>query len=277
MNQKILTDKAENILSGLTAYNEQLSAREVLSAAHNTNVDIRSVMIDPQYLDVIPDDILSEWREKFHKGAISNPNSRISYRTKHELGIPNSLQATPPHPSDSILLVGGPAGSGKSTVAKHIAAHFGLPLVDGDALHTEEAVRIMNQDESLDDEYRRNEWLPRLRAVVKNIQSEIHLPSVLVCSALSDDIRNDLQDAFSQHTTVFCYAPTNVLKERIKGRNHSFIPTEAPKFVQGQIEGLLQSQIPVQDDPNAILIDTNNGFNVTMNNALEHIKQRWES
>ena len=47
----------------------------------------------------------------------------------------NDDSSTPPPSSPRLIVIDGPAGAGKSTVARRLAEHFGLPLLDTGAIY----------------------------------------------------------------------------------------------------------------------------------------------
>ena len=51
-----------------------------------------------------------------------------------------------------IIAIDGPAGAGKSTVAKHLAAHFGVLNLETGAMNRAFALKALRSGVSLDDE-----------------------------------------------------------------------------------------------------------------------------
>ena len=88
------------------------------------------------------------------------------------------------------LVVMGVSGCGKSHVGALIAAQLGLPLVEGDAFHSEANRQSMQSGQALTDEHRMD-WLDELGA-------ELALRpggTVLTCSALKLAYRDRLRAA----------------------------------------------------------------------------------
>ena len=263
-------------ISDLVDFNEALSSREIMQAISEGGLELRRSFQENFIQSPIDDKTLREWDDRLDSGRKNN-TSRMQFRTRQILQESSSYQSTPPHATDSILLVGGPAGSGKSSVAKWLGGHFGVPVVDGDILHTDEAVLKMNNRQPIDNDYRLGQWLPRLDTTVKNIQRETYLPSIVVCSALNEDVRAGLRLLFGEYNTIFCYAPSSVLRDRVQKRNHAFIPADAPAFIEAQIDGMLKSQVPMKNDPHALLLNTNEDIASVRSTASTFAERRWEA
>jgi carbohydrate kinase (thermoresistant glucokinase family) len=92
-----------------------------------------------------------------------------------------------------IIVVGGPCGAGKTTVATAIAQKLNSPYIEGDTYHDPAAVAKMASSTGLTDEDRW-EWLRRLRTI--SSYSALQAPSgvvVLTCSALKKSYRDILR------------------------------------------------------------------------------------
>src|ERR1700682_6107159 len=50
-----------------------------------------------------------------------------------------------------IITIDGPAASGKGTIARHVAGHYGLPHLDTGLLYRGVAVRLLDRGHTLDD------------------------------------------------------------------------------------------------------------------------------
>jgi carbohydrate kinase (thermoresistant glucokinase family) len=92
-----------------------------------------------------------------------------------------------------IIVVGGPCGAGKTTVATAIAQNLNCPYIEGDAYHDKAAVAKMASSTGLMDEDRW-QWLARLRKI--SAYSALQAPGgvvVLTCSALKKSYRDVLR------------------------------------------------------------------------------------
>ncbi|HIG73727.1 MAG TPA: gluconokinase, partial [Bacteroidetes bacterium] len=80
--------------------------------------------------------------------------------------LPKSSAETPREGrSVRVLIVAGPAGSGKTTVGRAAAARLGWAFVDADDYHAADSLRKMARGEGLTDADRAP-WLARLAALV---------------------------------------------------------------------------------------------------------------
>ncbi len=138
-----------------------------------------------------------------------------------------------------VVIVMGPAGSGKTTVGRALAAALGWPYHEGDAYHPPENVARMRAGVPLDDASRAP-WLAALAAVVAG-----HLArgegAVLACSALRQAYRRALVPAGAPPGAVrfvYLHADDGLLARRLAERpGHFFAPA------------LLASQLAVLEPP----------------------------
>lgn len=135
-----------------------------------------------------------------------------------------------------VLVVMGPAGSGKSFVGARLAAALGWPFADGDAYHPPENVARMHAGLPLGDA-ERAPWLAALGALVAG-----HLargePLVLACSALRVAYRRALVPggaAWGAVRFVYLHAGPALLAERVAGRPGHFF---APALLASQLDAL---------------------------------------
>lgn len=117
--------------------------------------------------------------------------------------------------SEIKLIVMGPAGVGKSTVGKAVAAKLGIPYVDGDALHPAANIAKMSKGTPLSDDDR-DPWLA-------NIVAELGKGSVVVgASLLKRAYRHKVHEAVREVRFAQLAAPLHVLAQRIDDREHFF-------------------------------------------------------
>ncbi|EWC48672.1 hypothetical protein DRE_01894 [Drechslerella stenobrocha 248] len=139
-----------------------------------------------------------------------------------------------------IFIVAGPAATGKSTVAKGIAATYGLPMVEGDDLHSKENIEKMSQGQPLTDEDRWG-WLQEISSASLAAASpptsppeelgsaHPHPPGcITTCSALKKSYRDLLRDQLSVPGLavlrfVFLTASEEVLLQRIEERENHYM------------------------------------------------------
>jgi gluconokinase len=135
----------------------------------------------------------------------------------------------------TVIVLTGPAGSGKSTVGGRLAEALGWPFVEGDAFHPAENVAAMRAGRPLSDAQRRP-WLEALRAEIAR-----HLDAggsaVIACSALKRAHRRALVRAGAEARIRFVYlrASRAMLRQRLQARRGHFF---GPELLGSQLEAL---------------------------------------
>ncbi|EMD64580.1 hypothetical protein COCSADRAFT_357678 [Bipolaris sorokiniana ND90Pr] len=120
----------------------------------------------------------------------------------------------------------GPCGSGKSTIAKNLAGHFKASFIEGDDLHTVDAVTAMAAGTPLDDQIR-TLWLERLKQRALYTSTTLGYDCIfLSCSALKKSYRNQLRsfpnDDFDV-TFVDLQVEQEELVRRVKERKNHYM------------------------------------------------------
>ncbi|MEP6840850.1 MAG: gluconokinase [Bradyrhizobium sp.] len=130
----------------------------------------------------------------------------------------------------------GVSGSGKSTVAEHLAARLGWRYVDGDLFHPAGNVAKMSAGHPLTDEDR---W-PWLRAIAAEIDrlSTAGNRAVVACSALKRAYRDILVHGRDDVRIVFLEGTQDLIAKRLDARKGHFMPP-----------GLLDSQFRTLEPP----------------------------
>ncbi|KAI4612274.1 putative NRPS-like protein biosynthetic cluster [Alternaria metachromatica] len=125
-----------------------------------------------------------------------------------------------------VVVVAGPCGSGKSTVARRLGAHFKAPYIEGDELHTEEAIVSMAAGTPLND-VARAPWLARVRQrALDTVTKEDHERVLVSCSALKKSYRDEfriLVDEKIQVVFVDLQVEPEELVRRTKGRGGHYM------------------------------------------------------
>jgi carbohydrate kinase (thermoresistant glucokinase family) len=138
------------------------------------------------------------------------------------------------------VIVMGVTGSGKTTLGRRIALHFGVHFFDADDFHPRASIEKMVRGVPLDDADRAP-WLRRLAEVVESHPDG----GVLACSALKRAYRNVL-DPRSMVVWVHLACTPELALARLANRRQHFMPAS-----------LVQSQFATLEDPeNAITIDS---------------------
>ncbi|CAK7201510.1 hypothetical protein SEUCBS139899_004216 [Sporothrix eucalyptigena] len=145
--------------------------------------------------------------------------------------------------SAHVVVVCGPAGSGKSTVSQHLATDLDYVYLEGDDFHTREAVDKMRNGEPLTDADRWD-WLIRLReAVAKSLQKGA-LGVVLSCSALKKKYRDVLRVLAVRRPShvalqfVYLHVPESLLLARVEARTNHYMKAS-----------MVQSQVASEEPP----------------------------
>jgi gluconokinase len=135
-----------------------------------------------------------------------------------------------------VLVVMGVSGSGKSTIAEHLAAHLGWRYVDGDLFHPPANVAKMSAGHPLTDEDR---W-PWLRAIAAEIDrlAAAGERAVVACSALKRAYRDILVHGRDDVRIVFLDGTKDLVAQRLAARKGHFMPP-----------GLLDSQFRTLEPP----------------------------
>ena len=134
------------------------------------------------------------------------------------------------------LVVMGVSGSGKSTIAEHLASRLGWRYVDGDLFHPASNVAKMSAGHPLTDEDR---W-PWLRAIAAEIDQLLAAgtSSVVACSALKHVYRDILVHGRGDIRIVFLNGSQELIAKRLAARKGHFMPP-----------GLLDSQFRTLEPP----------------------------
>jgi gluconokinase len=142
-----------------------------------------------------------------------------------------------------IVVLMGPAGAGKTTIGRALAAALGWRFVDADDFHSEANVQKMRRGEALTDDDRLG-WLRALHELIVQA-SDSGRPLVLACSALTARHRELLVGDCPAVELVYLRAPASVLRARLEARPDHFAD-----------ERLLPQQLATLEEPeDALTVD----------------------
>jgi gluconokinase len=147
-------------------------------------------------------------------------------------------------PSVPPIIVMGVQGSGKTTIGELLAARLGVPLVDGDSLHSKENKQWMASGRALSDAQR----LPWLNEVGDRLALGAGSGVVLACSALKRSYRDLLREHAPTMLTVFARGDIDLIRARIGARQHEYMP---PSLLRTQFDDLEERQ----DDEPGVTVD----------------------
>ncbi len=133
----------------------------------------------------------------------------------------------------TILVVMGVSGSGKTTIAKGLAAVEHWTLLEGDSFHPPANVAKMKAGTPLTDEDR---W-PWLRAIAAAIDADRAngVNAVVACSALRRAYRDILIGERPDVRLVYLKGSKALIAERMKSRKGHFMP---PSLLDSQFRTL---------------------------------------
>jgi len=126
----------------------------------------------------------------------------------------------------------GVAGSGKSTVAHHLADEFGLRVAEADEFHPPANIAKMSSGEPLTDDDRWP-WLEELARWTADRLAEA-TSTVLACSALRRSYRDVLRRPVPDTYFLHLHGAEDLLHRRMRRRDH-FMP---PTLLRSQFETL---------------------------------------
>jgi gluconokinase len=132
------------------------------------------------------------------------------------------------------VIVMGVSGCGKTTAGEALARHFGVPYIEGDALHPGSNVAKMASGTPLNDDDRWP-WLEKIGAALKSHPGG----AVATCSSLKRVYRERLRQTAGEGLRfVFLKCSKEVLEKRMRARKGHFMPPS-----------LLASQLATLEDP----------------------------
>jgi carbohydrate kinase (thermoresistant glucokinase family) len=139
---------------------------------------------------------------------------------------------------NTILVVMGVSGSGKTTVAKRLAGALGVGFLEGDEMHPRSNVEKMKSGTPLTDADR----LPWLQAIAHRIDAwrARGEAGVVTCSALKRAYRDILIGERPDVRLVYLRGSHELIHQRMAARHEHFMPL-----------GLLDSQFATLQEPGA--------------------------
>ncbi|KAK4128384.1 carbohydrate kinase [Parathielavia appendiculata] len=173
-----------------------------------------------------------------------------------------------------IWLVTGPAGCGKSTVAKHLATSLQVPFIEGDEYHPQANIEKMSAGIPLTDADRWD-WLTALREASIQALDKGNSGVVLTCSALKRKYRDVIRVApyFTPNLHLhFIYldAPEEVLLQRVSARQNHYM---GANMVHSQFEVL---EKPQADEVDVITIDVTRSPEEVMADSFNRVLETME-
>lgn len=144
------------------------------------------------------------------------------------------------------IVVIGVAGSGKTTVARALAQHYGYTFLDADDFHTANAKAQMEAGVPLTDE-QREPWVGDLERELRR-RAQQGRSTVLAFSGLRAAHRQRLRDSGAPTRFVFLHAAPPVIAARLAGRSDHFMPLH---LLASQLSAL---QLPTAE-PDVVMVE----------------------
>ncbi|KAI1759743.1 carbohydrate kinase [Hypoxylon sp. FL1150] len=168
-----------------------------------------------------------------------------------------------------IWLVTGPAGCGKSTVAKYLSTNLNLPYIEGDEYHPKANIDKMANGIPLSDADRWD-WLTALRDESLRQLASGADGVVLTCSALKRKYRDVIRVApYYSHDVVlhfiYLHAPESVLLERVGLRQNHYM---GANMVHSQFSIL---EPPTAEETDVISIDVSKPMDDVLSEAQSKV------
>jgi gluconokinase len=165
----------------------------------------------------------------------------------------------------TIAVLMGVSGSGKTTVAAHLAARLEWQVLEGDTLHPPANVAKMRAGTPLDDEDR---W-PWLRALAVEIDSwrANGISGAVACSALKRSYRDILIGARPDVVLVYLKGDKQLIAGRLALRRGHFMP---PALLDSQFQ-TLQEPTPGE---HPIVASVGTAPEAIAEQIIEDLKQR---
>ncbi|NIJ78381.1 gluconokinase [Xanthomonas campestris] len=154
--------------------------------------------------------------------------------------------ATPASASPVAIVVMGVSGSGKTTIAQALAAHYGYRFLDADDYHSVAARAQMAAGQPLTDAMRLP-WVELLAATLRDCV-EAGESVVLAFSGLRGTHRQLLRRSGIPIRFVFLHAAPHVIAARLSARAGHFMP---PSLLDSQLQTL---ELPL-DEADVVSVD----------------------
>ncbi|ATY64440.1 thermoresistant gluconokinase family protein [Cordyceps militaris CM01] len=172
------------------------------------------------------------------------------------------------HPA--VLVVCGPAASGKSSIAQALADEFGFQYIEGDSHHPQSSIDKMSAGIPLSDDDRWD-WLVGLRKLAKKDLLAGHRGVVVSCSALKHAYRDVIRVLTDEQPGVllrFVYLKVSpeVLLARIQSRSGHFMKDS---MLKSQLDSLEE---PLTGETDVITVDADVGLSDVTNNVIASVR-----
>jgi gluconokinase len=151
--------------------------------------------------------------------------------------------ASPDRRSPAIVVM-GVSGSGKTSIGEGLAAHLGMPLLEGDQFHPRANIDKMSSGTPLTDDDRWP-WLDAIAAAMRDAPGGV----IVTCSSLRRVYRDRLRERAGRPVLfVFLDGSQETIAARLAERKGHFMP---PSLLQSQFATL---EPPGADEPGIVRV-----------------------
>ncbi|WP_421509814.1 gluconokinase, GntK/IdnK-type [Erwinia rhapontici] len=167
------------------------------------------------------------------------------------------------HQPHRLWVLMGVSGSGKSAVARRLAAQLDIPYLDGDFLHPRSNVDKMAAGQALNDTDREL-WLEALNTAGYSML-RTNPKSLVICSALKKNYRDVLRAGNPEIRFLFLNGSYEVIEARLKQRKGHYFRSS---MLTSQFETL---EYPKKNEPDVITINIEKKLDDVIADCMEEI------
>jgi carbohydrate kinase (thermoresistant glucokinase family) len=164
--------------------------------------------------------------------------------------------------NNTVLVLMGVSGSGKTTVALELKRVLGWPFIDGDDLHPPANVEKMRSGHPLTDQDRQV-WLQSVAHWI-DVRLAAGEPGIITCSDLKRAYRRITIGDRQGVMLIYLRGEEQLIADRLSRRTHAYMPTS-----------LLRSQFEILEEPgedeHPIVISVHGSIAETVTDLLHNI------
>lgn len=155
----------------------------------------------------------------------------------------------------------GVSGTGKSTIAKHVAQQLQYNFLDADDFHSDEAKKMMSEGQPINDDIRKI-WIDNMLSFF-SVDDRTNKNVVLAYSGLKAEQRKRFQSLPQKVISIFLHGKKALIASRIEKRAEHFFSST---LLDNQFDVL---ELPVEDD-----MQDNHLLMIDIGQSIEDITQQ---